>query len=435
MDALFSPAIAAQDRSNAAGRFGLFGPMLLCLEYTSWVEENQAHVQSCYLGDWTPLNKIGIQGPEALAFLSRIGVARLAAFEVGQIKHHVQLDEQGRIASEGVLYRLGPDEFRYTAGSGDWLRWQFGLGNWDAVVSDISPDHFIFGIQGPTSLFVLEKLAGQRLRDIGFSRARPTTLAGFPVWILRTGISGELGYEIHGPAGAGAEIWAAVLDAGAEFGLRQLGFRAQPVQHIEAGIATNGLDYLPASIVTPGAPTQFRRRPFGGSFSSTDLTDYFRTPGELGWGPRKAVPDHDFLGRDALAAELAAGGPARALVGLLWNADDVAQVLTSMAGTGELIDQMEIPRSDGPSFDLVHDGGQAVGISSGRCLSANLRATISLCVLDRAAGQTGRDVVVVWGRPGTPQREIRAQVVALPFKPDRRRTDVTALPGSVIPKP
>ena len=36
-------------------------------------------------------------------------------------------------------------------------------------------------------------------------------------------------------------------------------------------------------------------------------------------------------------------------------------------------------------------------------------------------------VTVVWGRPGTPQRDIRATVAALPFKPDRRRTDVTRL--------
>jgi hypothetical protein len=36
-------------------------------------------------------------------------------------------------------------------------------------------------------------------------------------------------------------------------------------------------------------------------------------------------------------------------------------------------------------------------------------------------------VTVIWGRPGTPQREIRATVTALPFKPDHRRVDVTAL--------
>jgi hypothetical protein len=52
---------------------------------------------------------------------------------------------------------------------------------------------------------------------------------------------------------------------------------------------------------------------------------------------------------------------------------------------------------------------------------------ISLCVLDRAHAAPGTEVTVIWGRPGTAQREIRATVAALPFKPDRRRTDVTSL--------
>ena len=424
---LFSPAAAAQDRGNAAGRFGTFAQMLLPLEYTNWVEENQAHVQSCYLGDWTPLNKVSVRGPQALDFLSRLGVANLSAFEIGQIKHHLQLDEKGRVASEGVLCRLDQEEFLYTAGSADWLRWQFSLGTWDAVVTDISPDQFIFGVQGPTSLFVLEKVTGESLRDIGFSRSRAATVGSVSVRILRTGISGELGYEIHGSAQAANQVWDSVLEAGAEFDLRQLGFRAQPVQHVEAGIATNGLDYLPASIVTPGAPTQFRRRPFGGSFVPADISDFFRTPGELGWGPRSKVPDHEFIGRDALGAELAAGGPPRRLVGLIWNKADVADVLTSLPGTGDIVEQMEIPRSDAPSFDGVYRNGALIGVSSGRCLSANLRATISLGVLERELVEAGAEVVVRWGRAGTSQREIRAQVVALPFKPDHRRVDVTAL--------
>jgi hypothetical protein len=47
-------------------------------------------------------------------------------------------------------------------------------------------------------------------------------------------------------------------------------------------------------------------------------------------------------------------------------------------------------------------------------------------VINRAYAAPGTAVTVIWGRPGTSQREIRAVVTALPFKPDRRRVDVTA---------
>jgi vanillate/3-O-methylgallate O-demethylase len=426
--ALFSPAAAAQDEANAKGGLGQFAQILLPLEYTSWVEESTAHVRSCYLGDWTPLNKVSIRGRQALEFLSWLGMRDLSRFEIGQLKHHVQLDENGWVASEGVLCRLGQEDFVYTAGSCDWLAWQLGRGGWDAEASDISPDVFIFGVQGPMSLFTLEKLTGESLRDIGFSRSRMSQVNGIPVRVLRTGISGELGYELHGSADYANEVWSAVLRAGADFGIRQLGFRSQPVQHIEAGIATNGLDYFPAAAITPGAPRQFRRGAIGGSFvPANGFTDYFRKPGELGWGPRGRVPAHDFLGRDALVADAAAGGPARVLAGLVWNAADVTGVLASVLGDGEIPEQMDIPRRLGPSFDQVLISGKPAGVSTGRTLSAHLRATISLCVIDREHAAPGTDVVVIWGRPGTPQREIRATVTALPFKPDHRRVDVTTL--------
>ncbi|MFK4106172.1 aminomethyl transferase family protein [Streptomyces sp. NPDC019531] len=422
----FSPAAAAQYESNPLGGYGHFAQTLLPLEYTHWVEECAAHVNSCYLGDWSSLHKVVIRGREALAFLAWLGMRDLSRFEHGQIKHHVQLDENGWVASEGVLCRLGEEEFLYTAGSGDWLIWQLGQGTWDAEVEDVSPGRFIFGVQGPAALDTLEELTGESLRDIAFSRSRTSRIGGVPVRVLRTGISGELGYELHGPAGHANEIWAATVESGSWFGIRQLGLRSQPVQHIEAGIATNGLDYLPAAILTPGAPRQFRRGMPGGSFvPDNGITDYFRKPGELGWGFRKGVPERDFLGREVLAADAAAGAPGRTLMGLYWNDRDVADILTAALADGDLPDPMELPRGRGPSFDQVLVGGQPAGVSTGRSLSVNLRSTISLCVIDQAHAAPGTEVVVLWGRPGTAQREIGATVTALPFKPDRRRSDVS----------
>jgi glycine cleavage system aminomethyltransferase T len=262
--ALFSPAAAAQDDANPKGGYGRFAQVLLPLEYSGWVEESQAHVRSAYLGDWTSLSKVAVRGRQAREFLSQAGLNDLSRFEAGQVKHHVQLDEHGWVASEGVLVRLGEEDFTYTAGSCDWLAWRFSQDNWDAELADVSPETFIFGVQGPVSLLILEKACGEGLRDIGFNRSRAARAGGLPVRVLRTGISGELGYELHGAADDAGPVWRAVADAGRGHGLSLLGFRSQPVQHIEAGIATNGLDYLPAAAITPGSRptgwTTFRRR-------------------------------------------------------------------------------------------------------------------------------------------------------------------------------
>lgn len=423
--AIFSPAAAAQDESNGRTTVKRFGPLYLPAEYSNWAEEAAAHVESAYLGDWSSLAKVRVRGPEALAFLGWLGMNDLSRFETGQVKHHVQLDEHGWVASEGILLRLGDEDFLYTAGSGDWLLWQLGRGAWDATAEDISADRFIFGVQGPQSIHVLEAALGATLRDIRFNRSRPARLAGTDVRILRAGISGELGYEVHGPAQAADAVWRAIRDAGEPFRLRQLGIRAQPVQHIEAGIATNGLDYLPSASVTPGAAWQFPRGGIEGSFVPTAFTDYFRKPVELGWHVR-ADYAHDFLGRQALLAD-AGGEPPRVLAGLVWNSDDVAALVTAPLSSGPLPEPMELPRVAGPAFDVVLRDGVAVGVATGRTLSITLRRTISLVAIAREHSTPGTGVTVVWGGPGTPQRELRATVAALPFKPDRRRVDVTKL--------
>ncbi len=229
--AIFSPAAAAQDEGNGRSAVKRFGPQFLPTEYTNWTEEAGAHVETAYLGDWSPLAKVIVRGQDALAFLSQLGMNSLASFELGQIKHHIQLDQNGWIASEGILLRLGEHEFQYTAGSGDWLLWQFGLGTWNATVEDISPDLFIFGVQGPQSIHVLENVLGESLGDIRFNRSRPTRIGGVEVRILRAGISAELGYEIHGPADAANDVWRFIRDAGADFGLKQLGLPRSRFAH------------------------------------------------------------------------------------------------------------------------------------------------------------------------------------------------------------
>jgi glycine cleavage system aminomethyltransferase T len=415
--ALFSPAAAVQDEVSQKGAYARFGPLLLPTEYTEWVDECRSWVASCYLGDWSSLGKVEVRGPQALAFLSWLGLRDLSQFAIGQIKHHVQLDEHGWVASEGILCRLGEDAFLYTAGSIEWLQWQFGQGDWDAELTDVTPDRFIFGVQGPRSRACVERVLATDLGDLAFNHSRDARAGSVPLRVLRTGISGELGYELHGPAEAAAEVWSAVTAAGEDLDLRLLGLRSQAVQHIEAGIATNGLDYFPASALTPGAPKLFRRTNMGGSFVPQAFTDYFRRPDELNWMPRGGVPAHDFLGRDALLAE---GESARTLVGLHWNAEDVLATFAALFG-GDPVDPMELPRRQGPAFDQVLVAGAPVGVSSGRTLSVNLRAMISLCVIDRAHAAPGTPVTVLWGRPGTNQREIRATVSAVPMKPDRRR--------------
>jgi vanillate/3-O-methylgallate O-demethylase len=161
----------------------------------------------------------------------------------------------------------------------------------------------------------------------------------------------------------------------------------------------------PRAISVANARANYRRT--DGSFVYSDIGELYRTPVELGWR-RNVKFDHDFIGRAALEPEVAA--PQRLMVTLEWNADDCAEVYASLFRDTPYL-YMEMPRNLlGCVFaDAVLRDGATVGVSTSRCYSYHFRKMLSLCVLDAPLclpGNGGR--TCSGGRPGTPQKTIRA---------------------------
>jgi glycine cleavage system aminomethyltransferase T len=171
--AVFSPAGAAQEVGNGSGAWWRWSPLFLPLEYTHWLEESAAHVDSVYIGDWSAISKFHIKGPGAFKFMQWVGMNDLSNLAVDQMRHSVQLGlRTDMLASEGIVIRVGENEFMYTGGGGDWTNWMFSQGSWDARAGMVDPDYFIFEVQGPKSIFVIEEVTGESLRDLDFNFSR-----------------------------------------------------------------------------------------------------------------------------------------------------------------------------------------------------------------------------------------------------------------------
>lgn len=428
--AVFSPAAAAQEGNGACSMMWRFISEWLPWQYTNFIDESLSFHETAYLGDWSALTKFRVKGPDALNFLSAYTTNNLATFNLGQIKHAIQTNEDGKVVGEGILYKISDDEYRYSGGAAYWLAYWLKEGNWNARGGIDSADEFVFVIQGPKSLAILEKATGQSLRDIKFSYTRMTRIGPHTVRVLRTGITGELGYEIHGPSDIGNEIWLAIYEAGKEFGVRRLGGRSMLISHVEGCYPTIGRDFIPATSSKARMSKAHMIDKGGGSYEWSDARELMRSPYELGWDKEVSVETHEFMGREALRAEKAAGGPARRIVGLEWNSEDVIDVFAALFRHGAPPKQMDMPRMihrHALDPDKVLLSGKVVGCSTSRVYSAFLRKTISLCVIDKDLMTPGTSVVVVWGDRGEPQKEIRATVASLPFKDDKRRVDVTTL--------
>jgi vanillate/3-O-methylgallate O-demethylase len=404
-------------------------------EYTDWIDESMSWKETCYIGDWSFLWKRRFNGPDALKLFSDIEVNSFAKFDIGQAKQVIHCNDAGKVIHSGILSRFGEEDFMLF-GTCLWAEYRRRKGRYDVTTE--RHDRFNFQVSGPNSLYVVEKAAGESIRDIGFMRFRTIHINGREVIALRQNMAGELGYELQGPAEYGREIYDAILEAGQEFGIRRLGGRVAQINHLEACFPTRGTDYMPAILgedmkeyfeeLKAALPGFEFAATFGvsGSFEADDVSAYYRSPVELGWA--KIIKfDHDFIGRKALEAEVA--HPKRTMVTLVWNADDVIDVYASLFRQGKPYHYMEMPRDQrGLMYaDKVLKDGKLVGVSTSRGYSYYFRQMLSLCTIDIEFSKPDTEVTVVWGNPGEPQKRIRATVAPAPYKKDNRRIDVTSL--------
>lgn len=404
-------------------------------EYTDWIDESLSWKQTCSIGDWSFLWERRFKGPEAMRLLSDHSINSLAKFDILQSKHIVHCDDDGKIIAEGIATRLAQDEFTLFGRGTFWLDYVRRQQGYD--VASWVVDSFKFQVAGPNALAVIEKAAGTRLRDVKFMHSIEIEIDGQPVTALRQGMSGEPGFELQGGSEDAVRVYDAILKAGADFGLRRLGGRAVFLNHLEACFPTIIVDYMPAIFgldMTPFREEFLRAMPpasatfnIAGSFEAPDISAWYRSPVELGWG--KSVKfDHDFKGRAALEAEVAA--PHRVIRTLEWNGDDVADVYASLfRKDGATYRFMEMPR-DQRGFmyaDKVLHNGRVAGVATSRGYSSYFREMLSLCVIDVGCAELGNEVTVIWGNPGERQKEIRARVAPAPYKQDNRRVDLHTL--------
>lgn len=398
-------------------------------EHTSWREETMAWKESCYLnGNLNPSPTYRITGPDALKFLSDTCVNGFGNFPIDSGKHAIMCNEAGLVMMDGVLVRLGEEDF-ITYWMAPYIGHALSKGQYDARGEDMTGKVFLFQLAGPRSLEILERATGEDLHDIHFMRCKRSSIDGMRFNILRMGMAGTLAYELHGRIEDAKKVYSSLMKAGAAFGIKRLGQRAYMMNHTEDGFpqAYYHFPYPWAEdaefAALMGDNVNRMWAPLRGSMGQ-DLRPRYRSPVELGWG-KMIKFDHDFVGRAALEKE--AANPKREMVTLVWNPEDILDVHASQYRPGPHYAPMDEPNNacgTGLYADKVLKDGRVVGISSGRAYSYNYRQMLSLCSINVESSAMGTEVKVLWGEEGLPQKEIRAIVSRFPYLDEGRNQSV-----------
>jgi vanillate/3-O-methylgallate O-demethylase len=414
-------------------------------EFSNWRSEQQAWQKTAVLFDQTHhMAEITIKGPDALKMMSRLTINSFNGFVPNKAKQMVPCSHDGYVIGDGILFYLEENELLFVgrAPTVNWIEFHAKTGGYavESIRDDRSPSyprgkavfrrHYRFQVQGPNAMQVLARLNGGPLPDVKFFTMDYIHVKGRKVRCLRHGMAGAPGLELWGPYAEYEEVREAIVEAGKDFGMLQVGARAYSSNTLESG-------WIPSPL--PAVYTGEKMRPYrewlpatgyegagsiGGSFISDNIEDYYLTPHALGYGAFIKF-DHEFIGAEALKRH--AAQPQRKKVTFAWNPADFIKIYASLLEPGgENYKYFDFPNCNysSASYDRVMASGRTVGFSMFGGYSYNERTVLSLGVVDPDVN-VGDVLTLVWGEEngGThkptverhKQLEIRVKVAPTPY--------------------
>jgi glycine cleavage system aminomethyltransferase T len=408
-------------------------------EFTNWRDEVCAWKEGVALPELSyHMTELHLRGRDLVKFLSQLATNKFDPFPVRRGKQLVLAGHDGHFVADGILFRESEDFLRLVGApfGSDWVQFNAESSKLDVTatrddnfsIRSGTRDVFRVQVQGPQALALMRDVTEGTLPEIKFFDIGEFRIAGQTVRALRHGMAGEPGYEIYGPWEAQQTVREALEKAGEKFGMRKVGALAYSTTAQESG-------WMPMPL--PAIYHSEEMRPYrkwltnyfletigslGGSFVSDNIVDYYVDPVEVGYGSLIDF-NHDFIGREALREKVK--NPKRKKVTLVWNNDDVVDIMRSslFGDTGGKYMQLPNPMYATFQSDAVLRNGNAAGISQWMAYSANARSIISLALVDVAHAAPGTEVALLWGEPNTRRRtvdahkvrEIRASVAPAPY--------------------
>jgi aminomethyltransferase len=361
--------------------------------------EYNAIRNSAALIDISPLFKYRVTGRDATKFVNRVIARDINKVAVDQVIYCCWCDPEGKVIDDGTITRLGENDYRWTAADPS-LRWfrQNALAL-DVTIEDISEQTAALALQGPMSGRVLHEAADANITNLKYFRVTHGKIAGVPVDISRTGYTGDLGFEIWMPWRDAIKVWDALTAKGKAFDIHPAGMIALDIARIEAGLILIEVDYI--------------------SSKKALIESQKYSPAEIGLGKLVDLKKENFVGRAALAQEVAKGAQ-RALVGLEINWNEVEALYDKLKMAPQ------VPTMASRVAVPVYRIGRQIGKATSTTWSPTLKKMIALACVSRESAKAGTTLNIEITVEAV-RHTVSAKVVPLPFFNPPRKTAVPVL--------
>src|SRR5688572_19297346 len=148
-------------------------------EFTNWRDEQRSWRHTCALFDQSHhMTDLYVDGPDALALLSSLGVNSFKGFKVDHAKQFIACNHDGFVIGDAILFYLDENSFSLVGRPpvANWVEYNVGTGKFKAraerdersAVNQGRRKTYRFQVQGPNAARLMEAVTGRPTPDIRF---------------------------------------------------------------------------------------------------------------------------------------------------------------------------------------------------------------------------------------------------------------------------
>lgn len=228
------------------GKIVPFAGFLMPVRYSSDMDEHHTVRNGVGVFDVSHMGEFRVSGENALDLLQRVTSNDVSKLTDGNVQYSCLPNDQGGIVDDLLVYRLRENEYFLVVNASnidkDW-NWIQRHNTEGVHMENVSESTCLFAVQGPKALPTLQKLTGMDLAAMQYYTFGTGTLAGVDnVLVSATGYTGAGGFEVYVPNEAAHRVWNAIMEAGAEFGIKPIGLGARDTLRLEMGYCLYGND-------------------------------------------------------------------------------------------------------------------------------------------------------------------------------------------------
>lgn len=236
-----------QEAQKLKARMVDFSGWEMAVQYSGIRQEHEAVRQNAGVFDISHMGKFTLVGNNLIEHLQQLVPTDLSKLKPGRAQYTVLLNENAGIIDDLIIYHQGTDDEKRdriflivnaatTSKDKYWLIDHLPQGQ--VAFTDLSRDNALFAVQGPNAIEKLQTIAEADLSKVKRFAHIGTRLAGYDVFMARTGYTGEDGFEIMVDNSVAAKLWRIFID----LDITPCGLGARDTLRLEAALALYGQD-------------------------------------------------------------------------------------------------------------------------------------------------------------------------------------------------